>query len=191
MVRYDSNPEAFWHLKDNLGMNYIAELFAKENKYLSAVELTSNESTNINEEFDKDDENTKKSNLHDPNKILDSKALSEYKTSLDEIDENINIAKKHNDVAKLQKLERDKQFLINEIEKATIPYSGKIKNFKTPEAKASDAVNQAIWRARQEIEKKAKDKNDPINNFAKHLKLIKKDGLSFIYKPDRKMNWEL
>lgn len=115
--------------------------------------------------------------------ILDLQAVHEYRNCLRELEEEIEGAEKTNDTGQLYKLQRDKEYIKNELSKA-LGLNGSIRKSTSAVEKARISVTMAVDRSLDAIKKES-----PA--LWRHLKNSIKTGTFLSYSPAELIHWEL
>ncbi|TWU39476.1 hypothetical protein Poly41_23000 [Novipirellula artificiosorum] len=156
-------------LSETVGLWYLSQLLAQPFVQVNAVELEAARTGT-----------TTRSSNSPTGEMLDEEARRAYQQRIAELDEDIAIAEKNNDVGVLDKLNAEKQQIIAGIRRAT-GLHGKSR-VTTDESKSRKNIRQEMQRAIRRIAK-----SHPA--LAKHLNHAFK-GNWLCYQPDEDPMWE-
>lgn len=179
-------------LKDNLGLRYIAYLLNHQSEEVHCTELISvvhksnTQSRLVYRQMSKDqiaENGLKVSGLGDAGEIIDTKAKAEYKSRLREIEKELEEVKKFNDLARIEVLEREKEFLSRELSRA-YGLRGQVRKAGDPNKRARQAVSHAIHRTLKIIRKHHQE-------LWNHLKDTLHIGNFCNYSPHFPTHWSL
>lgn len=168
---------------DYKGLHYIHHLIQHSPKEFGALALA-----NLNKKGDRtkilnqcEAEELTDSSTFKEQEILDSKAKKEYKERLNEIDKELEEANKNNDIGQIEKLEEEKQAIVDELKNATA-IKGKPRHFSDEPEKARKMITEAIKRSLEAIKEHDKDLYEYLD---KHIKT----GTTFFYNPEQSTDW--
>jgi hypothetical protein len=171
-------------LKDSKGMTYIAYLLGNPHKRIPALELSNllSGAKLLNHSGIAKGKSVG-ADSGKPQDLVDTDYLRKSKNRLGEIEEELRKAKENNDQAEEDRLEREKEQILNQLS-SDLNLSSKSRSFPNDIEKARKAVTNAIKRALDNIQKHNTPLYQYLDNSIKH-------GTDFIYTPDRKINWDL
>lgn len=185
----------YWHItfagetvlvKNCVGLRYIAYLLQKPGNPVHSCDLEKIIGTGNIEPSSKAYVNMTpeqlseyglgvRKNLDDVERPFDHKALKSYKYRLDEIEKQLQEAKEFNDTARIQRLEKEKEWLTNETTSRWSPKSASVE-------KSRKNVQKAIRRSSEKIESHHK-------KLWRHLNKSLSTGISCIYSPSNPTYW--
>jgi hypothetical protein len=163
--------------KDTKGMAYIQFLLEYANREFKAVEISAAFARPTPLRQISVEEKAQISCVGDLGiAVSDRKALAEYKRELESIDGEMRDAANNNDLGKLERLQLDRAFLFNQLQRDS-GFGGRVREFPSDAEKARKAVSRAI--------------NTALRNIAKHSLEMKEylddrieRGISFCYRSD-------
>jgi hypothetical protein len=121
--------------------------------------------------------------VRDAGPLLDREALRQYRKRLAELDEELDAAEAHHDVAKHAKRTTEREALVAEIKRAT-GLGGKPRRAGSPTEKARLNVTRAIRRAIDHLATNAPE-------LAAHLDEALVTGVHCCYQPRTNVTWSL
>ena len=170
-------------LKNSKGLTHIAALFKTPTTTVPALDLLGRpECLALTDEV----EQLEMSHWSSNNPKLDAKAKRSYKKRLEDIELEMAEAKKNHDQIGLERLQEEKQSLIDEL-KASIGLGGRDRQLggPTPEVRAAKTVSKAIERAKHALRQKG------MGKLADHIRdSIQLVGTGFVYNPSILPDWD-
>jgi len=159
------------HLRETLGIVFIANLLAKPDRDISVVELKAGQA-GINPVV----------LTGSSGEMLDDDARKEYQQRIQDIQEELDDARTNSDLARIEKLEGDQESLKTELRKA-IGLGGRSRASNDVE-KARTSVTNAISRAIESISEKHPD-------LGRHLTKSISTGITCRYASEPGIEWIL
>ncbi|GAB6166179.1 hypothetical protein JCM19992_21790 [Thermostilla marina] len=156
-------------MQDSRGLFYIARLLAEPGRDIPAVMLLA-AAEGIDTRIT--------GGTSGP--VLDDQARAEYGKRFRELQEELEDAKRHNDLGHIDRLQSEMEALGAEIGRAT--GLGGRKRERTDAEKVRKSVSMAVSRAIDSIEREHK-------TLAHHLRISISSGFSFKYAPERPIEW--
>jgi len=177
--------------RDFKGLGYLAKLLASPGKAITALELMgANQAHGVRsvagvEQFDSD-EPVGLGGSDDP--VLDKRARKDYRRRMQELTEEIREARENNDFATEEKLQREFDFLVQDLKQASgLGQHDRHIGPTAEDKKAVDAVRKALNRAYDRLAAAS----PPMNELVTHLKAsIKAEVVSYTYHPVSALNWQ-
>ena len=118
----------------------------------------------------------------DAGPILDAEAVRSFQLRLEEIEKNLEEARTNNDLAKIEELERENEWISSELTKAG-GLGGRLRKLADERNKVRMRVGNAIRRAQKKIEQYdkplSKHLKKPVLNLGQTLSYIPRDGLTW------------
>ena len=116
---------------------------------------------------------------------LDAQAREAYRRRLSEVEEDIEEATSHNDTARLELAQRDREFLVAELSRA-VGLGGRLRTIGSDSERARTAVARALRYATDRLEQSHPD-------LAAHLRNCVRTGTYCSYRPDplSRVDWTL
>ena len=181
-----------FRLKDSLGLCYIAYLLQQPGRKIAVTELAASaegvepdsiggatlEAKRPGAEF-----GPVRSGLGDAGEILDAEARAAYRRRAEELREGLREAKAFNDLGRVERLQREMDFLLQELAAATGP-GGRLRKAASITERARQNVTRAI---RAAIERIAE--HGPA--LARHLEKTIETGSTCSYAADPATSWTL
>lgn len=169
--------------RDSKGMGYIARLLVGPNEYISAIELSQNIVPSGKREKENTPETETPINNLSVQALVEDKDLRGYHKRLQAIPDEIDKAKDAGDLAKQEKLAREKIGILEYVRQSTL--LGKAtKTFDGDAGKARKAVGKVINEA---IEKFETDNPELFRHLSGAIQL----GTQCRYAPETPQNWVL
>jgi hypothetical protein len=180
-------------LKDSKGLRYIAYLLRYPEQDFHVLRLIhevegpqSNNNGDIHKKMEKrklPEEGLVISNFGDAGEVIDAQALAEYRQKIKDLEEEIREAEDNIDLARLEKLRDEKEFLENQILAAS-GVMGRTRKFDDPVEKARKSITNRINDSRKKIQ-------EDHPTLGQHLMNCIKTGPFCSYTPDKPTFWEL
>ena len=127
-------------------------------------------------------------NRQSPDPILSQEAKRDYAQRLQEIDTELDAARKQNDEAEIRRLQGERDTLLGELRKATQP-TGRDRRLGPPSEprRAADSVRMSLRRQYGRLNESG------LSELADHLKRsIRPEANAFAYQPDEPApDWHL
>jgi hypothetical protein len=157
------------HLKDTVGMGYLARLLAQPHRDIPAVSL-------LAARAGIDPLVTQGSS----EKLIDEKARAEYREHYRDLEEEIADAEACHDAGRLERAQAERQQLVDELTR-TAGLGGKLR-----ERSDADRVRKSVSMAvNRDIENIAKHHEE----LGRHLQVSISSGLQFRYTPETPIDW--
>jgi soluble cytochrome b562 len=157
------------HLKDTVGMGYLARLLAQPHRDIPAVAL-------LAARAGIDPLVTQGSS----EKLIDEKARTEYRERYSDLEEEIEDAEACHDTGRLERAQTERQQLVDELTR-TAGLGGKLR-----ERSDADRVRKAVSMAvNRDIENIAEHHGE----LGRHLQVSISSGLQFRYTPETPIDW--
>lgn len=168
-VRLNDESGHFHNLK---GFRYIRELLAKPNKLVAATKL-------IGE---------MEGTTGAAHEVLDPEAKRKFKDRIDELEERKQIALQAGAEEGLERIEAERNGIIEELKRAT-GLGGRDRDIAaTPAERARQSVRKALDRAYTRL----RQAKPPLDHLASHLtSCVQAEGTSYVYRPDADVPWNL
>ncbi len=156
-------------IKNSKGMSYIHRLLEKPDESIAAMQFYVKGEIIYMDSANQQD-------------VADSKTIADCQKRLIEIDRELDEAKKNNDFATQDRLNKEQEEILTLLKTDT--FGGKSAKFSDNKEKARIAVTNAINRALDNIKEHNQSLYQHLNNSILR-------GSDFTYTLDKKINWEL
>jgi hypothetical protein len=152
-------------MRDSLGLQYLARLFAEPNRPVHVLELVSG-----------DAQASKELGASDAGELLDAQALQSYRTRARELQEELSEAEAFRDAGRIAQARRELEFLSAELSRAT-SLGGRVRRAGSASERARSSVQRRIRNVLERIRKAA-----PA--LAEQLEPMIKTGTYCVFVPD-------
>ena len=121
---------------------------------------------------------------NDAHTIIDERALTQYKARVKELEDQISIAERNNDIGTHEKAKKEYDDLLSYLKNST-SLRGKPRTLRTNDVRIKDKITKAIERAVSEIKK---HDSEIAEHFKKALYPI--NSFKQCYNPSKEIHWQ-